>query len=319
MITELAVHEATRLAELEATIDAGMQTFVHVGDALLEIRDSRLYRQTHSTFERYCRERWQMGRNHANKMIAAAEVVAHLGTAVPILPATEGQTRPLTALEPEQQREVWQRAVETAPNGKVTAAHVQTVVTSYREAINVEDGNGHVETMIPAKPHVANNSGNNEWYTPAVYVEAAREVMGGIDLDPASSVIANQVIQAEAFYTVEDDGLSHDWFGRVWMNPPYASDLIGQFSAKLAYHYGTGDVVEAVVLVNNATETGWFGDLIRMASAVIFPNGRVRFWKPDGELGAPLQGQAIIYLGNYPQVFLDVFSKFGWGASINVR
>jgi site-specific DNA-methyltransferase (adenine-specific) len=73
-----------------------------------------------------------MNRNYANRVIAAAEVTANL---VPMgtIPATERQARPLTVLEPEQQREAWQRAVETATNGKVTAAHVQAVVNEYRK------------------------------------------------------------------------------------------------------------------------------------------------------------------------------------------
>lgn len=57
------------------------------------------------------------------------------------------------------------------------------------------------------KPHVYFNNGNNEWYTPKAYIDAAREVLGTIYLDPASSEIANETIQATKFYTAEDDGV----------------------------------------------------------------------------------------------------------------
>jgi hypothetical protein len=100
------------------------------------------------------------------------------------------------------------------------------------------------------------------------------------------------------------------------MNPPYASDLIGRFIDKLATEYSAGNVTEAIVLVNNATETAWFGELINFASAIVFPRSRVRFWQPDGTPGAPLQGQAVVYLGDKPDAFLDSFSAFGWGAHI---
>jgi len=111
--------EKQRLEVLESVIDAGMQTFVHVGNALLEIRDGRLYRQTHSTFEDYCRERWGMSRPRAYQLIEAAETVSNLSTIVDILPTAETHIRPLTILEPAQQREAWQRAVETAPTIEV--------------------------------------------------------------------------------------------------------------------------------------------------------------------------------------------------------
>jgi hypothetical protein len=169
---------------------------------------------------------------------------------------------------------------------------------------------------VAKQPHVANNSGDNEWYTPLAYIEAAQRAMGGIDLDPASSLIANATVQANDYFTADDDGLIQDWHGRVWMNPPYAGELIGKFCAKLVVHYRRGDVDQAIVLVNNATETAWFNELIGVATAVVFPRGRVRFLKCDGALGAPLQGQAIIYIGERSDFFIQEFRGFGWVARL---
>ncbi len=333
----LTVSESQRLATLESTIQQGMQTFVDVGSALLEIRDSRLYRLEHDTFEEYCKERWGLKQSRAYQLMDAAQAVGVLKSSTIVeLPATESQARPLTVLEPAQQREAWQRAVESAPNGKVTAAHVQSVVNEYRqpapmpepeplpdwaaddddESETWKDYETQVMQPVPSRPHVSFNSGNNEWYTPAEYIKAARKVMGHIDLDPASSDIANQTVQAATYYTAEDDGLDHHWKGNVWMNPPYAGELIGKFASKLIYHAKECDVRQAIVLVNNATETTWFQEMIDEATAVVFPRSRVRFWKPDGTQGAPLQGQAIIYIGQHADIFLSEFSQFGWGANV---
>lgn len=166
------------------------------------------------------------------------------------------------------------------------------------------------------KPHVAYNSGNNEWYTPQKYIEMARTVLGYIDLDPASSKIANEIVKADRYFTAEENGLSQVWYGKVWMNPPYSKELIGEFTKKFTDEYEAGNIIDGIVLVNNATETAWFTDMIRSASAVVFPRGRILYYSPKKEIGAPLQGQAFIYFGCNADRFLEIFCSIGWGALI---
>lgn len=164
------------------------------------------------------------------------------------------------------------------------------------------------------QPHVAMNSGNNEWYTPTEIIETARRVMGSIDLDPASSEIANQTVKAETYYTAETNGLNKKWDGNVWLNPPYSTELIDKFVDKLVEQ--KDNYKQAIVLVNNATETEWFEKIVNVASAVCFPRHRVKFYKPDGKVGAPLQGQAILYIGGASNKFTSAFSQLGWCADV---
>jgi ParB family chromosome partitioning protein len=164
-----------------------------------------------------------------------------------------------------------------------------------------------------AKPaHVSYSSGENEWYTPPAYIEAARRVMGCIDVDPASSVIANRVVRATTFYDLESDGLAHEWNGRIWLNPPYAQPLVVHFADKLAVEIDAGRVKQACVLVNNATETVWFQTMLLYAQAMCLPRGRIKFIDHNGEAtGAPLQGQVILYFGPNIVDFSREFEQFG--------
>lgn len=165
---------------------------------------------------------------------------------------------------------------------------------------------------IQIRPHVVNNSRDDEWYTPARYIEAARQVLGEIDLDPASNDFANETVKAKTYYTEETDGLSQKWFGNIWMNPPYSTALLPRFAEKLVNE----DFEQAIVLVNNATETQWFKTFVGKASAIVFHTGRIKFVKRDGEHATPLQGQAFFYYGNNADKFLEVFGEFGWGAKL---
>jgi len=205
---------------------------------------------------------------------------------------------------------------------KQRLSEARTIRDNYTEddiAAIVEEANVADEIVprtdfVRKKAHVANNSGQNEWYTPAAFIEAARAVFDAdfgldadeddpaIELDPASSDKAQETVQAVTYYTAETDGLAQEWSGRVWMNPPYAQPLIGQFIDKLVESYLSGKVPAAIVLVNNATETKWGQTLLGVATHVCFPKGRIRFIDTDGNPGgAPLQGQMIVYLGPIQQ------------------
>lgn len=218
---------------------------------------------------------------------------------VDTLPATESQARPLTSLPPEIQSEVWQLAVATAPEGRVTAAHVQSVADTYREQPELIE-------KRPVSYHISDDS--YEWYTPIEYIEAARNVMGSIDLDPATSEQAQAAIQAGYFFTRDDDGLSHQWFGNVWLNPPYNMPLIEQFIDKTIGEYKSGLVNSAIVLTNNSTDTGWFHKLAQYPFCLT--RGRIQFWNGEDKL-ATRQGQAIFHLGDDIDKFVTEFSRFG--------
>ncbi len=99
----------------------------------MEIRSWRSLQDVlgYETFEAYCKARWLFTQDSAYQFIDSARVIENVSDCLQSAGANEYQTRPLARLEPEQQREVWQKAVETAPDGKVTALHVAVVVKEF--------------------------------------------------------------------------------------------------------------------------------------------------------------------------------------------
>lgn len=191
---------------------------------------------------------------------------------------------------------------------KITAIDAQDFELYVQDQI---DKNEEITTVgllrYFAMLHVSDNS--YEWYTPLVYIDAAREVMGSIDLDPASCDEAQEVVKAGKYYTIDDDGLSQPWFGNVFLNPPYNMPHVEQFVDRAINEYVTRRINSAIVLVNNATDTGWFHRLLE--NPVCFPQGRVRFWTAEGPNLGARQGQAFFYLGENLEKFGKVFSDFG--------
>jgi len=150
-----------------------------------------------------------------------------------------------------------------------------------------------------------------EWYTPAEYVEAARDVLGTIDLDPASSDLAQRTVRAARYFTIADDGLRPPWPGRVWLNPPYAQPAIAHFVRKLLEEYTAGRTTAAVLLTHAYSDNGWFQMAARGAAAVCFTRGRIAFERADGFTAAPTQGQAFFYYGPDRDGFRHRFRDIG--------
>lgn len=150
MIAVVAVVKPEELTEDEQRLREHLErqvekAFYLAGLALQSLRDKRLYRSSHKTFEEYCRDRFGHSRQKSNYLIAAAGVFDNLTTigcqnlsedlttnSLQILPTNERQIRPLTKLEPNQQCEVWLSAVESAggrmPSGRIVQDIVQRIM-----------------------------------------------------------------------------------------------------------------------------------------------------------------------------------------------
>lgn len=120
-----------------------------------------------------------------------------------------------------------------------------------------------------------------EWYTPPEVFEA---LAISFDLDPAAPAGGVPWVPAERSLSQADDGLTQPWSGRVWLNPPYGHDT-ADWLDRLARH---GD---GLALVFARTDTRWYQEIVRRATALCFVAGRLSFVRPDksraGSAGAP--------------------------------
>jgi N6-adenosine-specific RNA methylase IME4 len=165
-VSALEVAETTRLAELEAVVERGLATFVEVGRALLEIRDARLYRATHGTFNEYCRERWSFSRERGRQLIQAAQVVEALPTTVGI-PANEAQARELAPLLPDETTlvETW-RELKAEYGADLTASTIKSIVGGRLERDRRLRALQPVETPAPPTGRFRTIVADPPWFLP---------------------------------------------------------------------------------------------------------------------------------------------------------
>jgi hypothetical protein len=183
-------------------------------------------------------------------------------------------------------------------------------------------------------------SGEVEFYTPKNIVEAARLTMEFIDLDPASSEIANREIQAPHIYTKADDGLSCEWHGNVWMNHPFHAgeevcdpSITGkpckrktcarrgfhcveripgndEWIDKLVAEHGSGRVPEACCITFASTSEAWFRPLLKRPQCFLVP--RTNYLLPDGTVYRGVtKGSVVTYFGPNVRRFALIFAHLG--------
>jgi hypothetical protein len=162
------------------------------------------------------------------------------------------------------------------------------------------------------QPHqlINQSSGNVEYYTPLEIVQAAKRTMGGLDLDPASSKVANARINAPQYFAVEDDGLTKPWHGRVWLNPPFLKGHTILWIRKLHSEYESQRIEAACCITWASTSEAWFRGLLKSPQCYLYK--RTNFYLPDGSIkkNAP-RGCVVTYLGREPLQFYDNFKHLG--------
>lgn len=151
------------------------------------------------------------------------------------------------------------------------------------------------------------SSNSDEHNTPAYLIEAARKVLDNIDLDPMSNRLANKTVNAITFYTKEDDGLTRDWYGKIWLNPPFSLSKLA--IPKLVDSYKSGQVVEAVLLIKSDVSTQKYKLLYPYPFCEL--DRRVKFLDSNNtNQGSPFP-VVMFYLGKKFYKWNQVMSKLG--------
>lgn len=190
-----------------------------------------------------------------------------------------------------------------------------------------------VDAAITAR-EARHSSETNEHYTPVDVLERARRVLGYIDVDPASCAKANTLVRADTIYTIEDSGLTKQWHGNVWLNPPGGcldkNDKPvknGRSSArrwweKLVEEYEAGRAVSALFLGFNldVLQTTQGSPRSIMEFSFCIPITRTRFLESESlkEQTQPTHANVIVFLpnlelppGQHTRLFLDEFKPLG--------
>jgi hypothetical protein len=155
----------------------------------------------------------------------------------------------------------------------------------------------------------------NEYYTPRLYIDKVKCVLGGIDLDPFSSEYANYFfVNSKVIFTKEVSAYCHSWDmfykGKVFMNPPYSD---GEYKPAIELFLEKLERLKfsSIVLTNNNTDTTTTQKLMSKASAYCFPEKRINYYTKEGQIKGNRYGQLFCYFGKNIKLFRETFNDLG--------
>ena len=157
--------------------------------------------------------------------------------------------------------------------------------------------------LLSSNVHFSSKS--SDWCTPQKIIDRTIGLFGKIDLDPCSDNPFQPNVPALNHFSKDDDSLNKEWFGKVYMNPPYGRGLTN-WTNKLKQEYETTRVEQAIALIPSRTDTEWFEELESYPRCFI--RGRLRF--SNQENSAPFPSM-IIYMGNNFEDFYKTFIDIG--------
>ena len=210
--------------------------------------------------------------------------------------------------------EKWDRIAERLQQSDGEASRVTLLEdVSLRGALDLLKEPKTTKSSTPQRPEDAPES--EERYTPLDIVKDIRFTLGEIVLDPASSKKANEVVEAQTIFTREDDGLTKDWIGSVFLSPP--KNLQGEFVEKCCSSFVSGSVKQYLILCDALTQTDWFHRAFNISNGVCFFQGPIDFLHDDGKEFPQEHGQAVFYAGREGERLDQAFAKHGfvirWG------
>jgi hypothetical protein len=148
--------------------------------------------------------------------------------------------------------------------------------------------------------------------TPVAILERVRRTFGGsIDLDPASNALAQERVKAKRYYTVDDDGLTRRWHGKVFLNPPYERGLIDRFVFKGIAEYRARHAQAIITLTHVGTAADWCNAAKAACTAHCEPYKRINCDRAEGPATSAPRPSIIFYFGNNVAAFKREFGDLG--------